>query len=615
MIKTMFAFFLLASLMLRAVDFPSSGGDFASETGWGQTVPVGQDVSFANNGTYWASADVIFAGMNNLAALATFDLEYGNGADVRTIGCSGFYLGAGGLSVLLSGGAWVSTGWFSACSDDATLKTRNNVLVLTNGVSVSAVDSYVSNKDTGNLLRISAGSILDLSGSLTMGVNDNGNNRLEILSGGRLSVKGAFQDGSTTGSKYRTMTSTANSVLIDGLGSALSVKGGTKSALNVGAWYCDNSIVVSNGGALENDYRMYIGCYATVTNTRVSVESGSTLSGALLVIGEAATGSVLRISGGSVASMSGNVNLGGYATAGCSGAIEVEDAEFSCKQLQIGIPGSRDCRVKVSGGQSVFTITKKNVSRYPFFTAGSGHEFVLDGATWRPSDNSMQLDEEADDCTVRLENGASLELIGGLFSGTNDVASCGNSFVVGNGSCFTGQFVRISRRNNSVVVSNGCLAAVSTASSGNSGVRIGDLLSNVTEVEGNLLALQGRSPQIRSVGAVRIVNGSTLRFDVPAEGFDAANVPITCSSLVIDGDSFLRATGVPELRKALKARTCYTLAVADEGLSIPNPILAAANKDLADSGCAHCKFGISDDGKELYLKVSPENIGLCIILR
>ena len=600
----------------NGVDFPSSGGNLASADDWGGAVPLNQDVAFRNSGTYESTADVTFAAISLFAQTAVFNLGGGGGA-AHSVSCSQFSFEEGSLNTTLSGGSWTSYGVFDVGSTNATVKARNNTLTLTNGVSVSAVNTYVSNKQTGNTLKVCDNSTLSLSGNLVMGVNANGNNRIEILSGGTVSVGGNFQDGSFSAAKYKTTSSTANSVLVGGSGSRLSVD----SYMTIGSVYCDNSVVVTNGAALENGNRIYVGAAATATNSSLSVVGGASVSGEDLMVGGGnATGSVFRVAGGSTATFTKDAYLGGYNTPGVDSRLEIENSDFTCRQLIIGRSSGIASTFRMSGANSSLTITRKNISQYPLFESGSGHQFILDGASWHHSDINLRLDNSASDSAVRLLNGASFVSDGGLYSGTNATASSGNTFYIGDGSCFTGQFMRISRRDNSVVVSNGCCSLVSQANSRNTGLRIGDNIEVVSDddIGGNRLVLQGRAPKIRSAKEVRIAKGSALLFEIPEDGLDAENVPIVCSNLVVDASSSIRASGVDAFRKALTGSTVvYTLVEAsDENLiSIPAAVLADANDDLAEQGCARCAFFVPDDKRRLCLRVRPANSGMKVIFR
>ena len=617
--KPRFVLTLFAGCAMCAsgVDFPSSGGDMSSASAWGSGgIPLNQDVAFSNSGTYVASNDLAFAAISLSAPAAVFDFAGPNGA-TPTISCSQFSFEAGNLAVTLSDGGWTSSGKFYVGSTNATVKARNNTLTLTNGVSVSAVETYVSNKQTGNTLKVCDNSSLSLSGDIFMGVNANGNNRIEITSGGTVSVGQNFQDGSFSAAKYKTTSSTANSVLVDGTGSRLSVD----NYMTIGAVYCDNSVVVTNGAVLENGYRIYVGAAATATNSSLSVAGEASVSGKDLMVGGGnATGSVFRVASGSTATFTQDAYLGGYNAPGVDSRLEIENSDFTCRQLIIGRFSGIASTFRMSGAGSSLTITRKNVSWYPLFESGSGHEFILDGASWHHSDINLRFDNSANDSAVRLLNGASLVSDGGLYSGTNTSASCGNTFYVGDGSCFTGQFMRISRRNNSVVVSNGCCSLISRADSRNTGLRIGDNIDVVSDddIGGNRLVLQGRAPKIRSAKEVRLARGSTLLFDIPENGLDTANVPIVCSNLVVDASSSIRAAGVDAHRKAMTGSTVvYTLveASAENLISIPAAVLADANADLTEQGCEKCVFVVSNDKRRLCLKVRPEHSGMKVIIR
>ena len=592
-------------------EFPGAGGDLSNGGDWGGTVPAGEDVSFANSGRYTSSEGVSFGAMAVLAPEAVFDLSSSGGA----VACTSFSLEAAGLDVTVSGGRLVSSGAFYGGSTNATVDAKNNTLVLENGANVSAQTVYVSNKKTGNTLRISENSVLDVSGDLFMGWNANGNNTLEVLSGGVLSVLN-FYDGWFSAPQHKTTSSTANRILVDGANTKMSVK----KTLTVGTVYCDNVLEVSNGATLENADRITVGGAVTATNSTISASGGAAVSGVELVIGEDSTNSVFRLAGDSSAVFSKDVYLGGRNGSGTDSRLEIDNSSFSCRELKIGGVCGIASKLLVSGAQARFAVTRKNVGYYPLFMYGSGHEFVLDGAQWHHSDINLRFDTAAGNSSVKLLNGAVFTTVGGFFFGTNLVSSCGNTFYVGEGSSFTGQFMRIYRENNSLVVSNGCVSLVSTASSTqNTGLRVGDSydVPEGMKVGGNRLVLQGSAPKVRSAKAVRIENASTLRFEIPPSGLDLANTPVVCSNIVVDASSSIVAAGAFEHSRRIPSTVTYTLVETSDAnrVSIPQAVIDAANLELVGQGCRKAFFSISDDRRFVYLTVKPAAGGLKLVVR
>ena len=592
-------------------EFPGAGGDLSNGGDWGGTVPAGEDVSFANSGRYTSSEGVSFGAMAVLAPEAVFDLSSSGGA----VACTSFSLEAAGLDVTVSGGRLVSSGAFYGGSTNATVDAKNNTLVLENGANVSAQEVYVSNKKTGNTLRISENSVLDVSGNLFMGCNANGDNALEVLSGGVLSVLN-FYDGWFSSAKHKTTSTTANRILVDGANTKMLVE----KTLTVGTVYCDNIFEVSNGAIVENKDRITVGGAVTATNSALVARQGASVSGVELVIGENSTNSVFKLEGASSAAFTKDVYLGGRNGAGTDSRLEIDNSSFSCRELKIGGASSISSKLIVSGAQSQFAITKKNVGYYPVFMYGSGHEFVLDGARWHHSDINLRFDTAAENSSVKLLNGAVFTTVGGFYFGTNLVSSSGNTFYVGEGTSFTGQFMRIYRENNSLVVSNGCVSLVSTASSTqNTGLRVGDSydVPEGMKVGGNRLVLQGSAPKVRSAKAVRIENASTLRFEIPPSGLDLANTPVVCSNIVVDASSSIVAADVFEHSRHVKSTVKYALVETsgENMVSIPQTVIDAANSDLEAQGCRRAFFSISDDRRFVYLTVKFASSGLKLVVR
>lgn len=594
-----------------AVEFPGHGGDLASEEAWGGEIPYGEDVSFVNNGRYTLSRELSFGAMGILAPETAFDLS----AEGAVVNCTSFSLESKGLGVTISGGRLVSSGDFHAGSTNSTVDAKNNTLVLANGANVTAVNTYVSNKKTGNTLRIAERSSLNLTGDIFMGWNANGNNALEVLSGGMLSVRN-FYDGWFSAAKHKTTSSTGNRVLVDGLNSKMTIQ----KALSVGAVYCDNVFEVSNGAVIENNDRITVGGTATATNSMIVASHGASVSGVELVIGEDSTNSVFRLDDGATATFTKDVYLGGRNGSGNDSRLEIENSSFSCRELKIGGTSSIASKLRMFGAQSQFAVTKKNIGYYPIFMYGSGHEFILDGAQWHHSDKNLRFDTAAENSSIKLLNGAVFTTDGGLYFGTNLTSSCGNTLYVGEGASFSGQFIRIYRENNSLVVSNGCVSLVSTSDSvQNSGLRVGDSydVPEGMKVGGNRLVLQGSAPKVRSAKAVRVENTSTLRFEIPSAGLDSANTPIVCANFVVDASSSLLAANVFEHSRQIKSAVKYALVETsgENKVSIPQTVIDAANLDLDAQGCRKAYFSISEDKRIVYLTVKSASSGLKVVIK
>ncbi len=541
-----------------AVEFPSAiGGDIASDgaDGWnGFLSDAAVEASFSGNGARYTASDDVTLGVVSVSGSSVFSLAG------RNVKMGGFHMIGRSRDTLFSGGILdVSNNGFWSCGQQGAYSGTSRLTVANGCMVTNASEIRISYKDSGNAFMVSEGSKV-YADTVLLGVNASCSNRIEVTSGGELHVKTHFNDGGIIKLSDLSGASTENSLIVDGEGALYECLGETR----IGRYFGRNRFEAKNGAKVRME-TLYVG--------------------------------------GKGQPSSGN-------------AARFENADVSCWRSALAVHyGSASNEVWIGGREASFSAKVNNNPRYPFFGEGGHNRFTLaDHVVWEYP-LSMALDTAASNNTLSVIGGAELSVAGVLFSGTNHVRSCNNAIFVGDGGKLAVAGLHIGRFGNGVTVSNATLVATSSKVS-NSGVRIGVKMANVdaASIFGNRLVLQGTSPSVRSENAVTIENGSELRFEVPANGYDADVVPIQSKRFVVDDTSCIRAIGVRTLQSRIGGTRSMALVRSAEPIAVGDAILASANGALANEGCVRARFSIADGGRELRLTV-PVTGGTVVVVR
>ena len=158
-----------------------------------------------------------------------------------------------------------------------------------------------------------------------------------------------------------------------------------------------------------------------------------------------------------------------------------------------------------------------------------------------------------------------------------------------------------------VVLSNGTVRTLGT----NAAIHFGDNFTYNQAVPvaspDNSLSVQGTNSLLLATGALSFNNTAKLRFDLPAEGF--CRTPIQVNSMTLSDDCEI-AVSCAAFREGLKRRARVTLAETENGVTVPDGVLSAANAALEDS---KARLSVTNDGKSLVLDVQAD-VGLTIMI-
>ena len=611
---------IVQTLWSATVTFPLKTGDIASDNadGWNGTKPGSSDVARFDKsvGAYTLSSDATFGSVSMMAS-GVFNLDTSGNHKIRA---SNFFLGYHNVGVTLNGGMLdlslatsaadnVPARQLAACNQNGvhwTTLALAKECVVTNASTVRLAYNGYSNK-----IRITDSSRVYSDSVLLCNNYSSSNCTLEVSSGGVLTcANGNFRDTAGTSAAYLVPADTENSVVVTGEGSKIELL--SKSHFfRIGDTYGRNSLSVSDGGELIVPYIFILGNSANGNGNSARFDTGAKFSFGTMKIGEnGSRGNMMEICGNATTGTCSSVYIGGSDTASACNTLVLRNASLSCNRVIVSSPaGSVSNAFYIVGSDTSFTAKVTTVARYPFFNKGAWNTFEMDGAEWNYWLN-MQIDEAASSNTIRFVNGARMNMGGGLFSGTNHIASCGNRVYVGSGSRVSLSFVYLSREDNVLTVSNATVVASGSDGSYNGNIKIGNRLQNVDPlgISGNGLVMQGEAPYISADRAMSFENGSFLRFEVAEGRYAPGHVPLSAASISWDASSSLDVCiAAPHENPGQ-----YVLASASGGITIPDAVLTAANASLSAQSNGRAKVVLKNGNKDLVLKVAK---GLVISFR
>ena len=447
---------LIAVGPLWAVQFPAATGDISSNgaDGWNGTMPGSTALAqFAKSdlGVYTVGSDVEF-GSIYVQKSATFNLHTSGN---HTVKLANFSVAENAKTAVLNGGIWdisgttsgtsnQDVGTFASCNKYSQYKT---VLLLANSCIVTNAERLiVSNGGGTNTIRITDSSRVYTARSALFNNAGAVDCLLEVSSGGVLTLlAGNLVDSGDNGA-----LDARNRIVVTGNGSKIicprTIPGNNPVGFVIGYVGGSNSLLVDDGGEVVAPYRLSVGHRASAYDNRAEFRNGARLSTSDLRVGEyGACGNMFEIRDRATATVSGGAYVGGYSAASSGNILNLNNATMSCARVAVSFyPGSYSNAFYIAGSDTSFTTTVTSMPRYPFVDRGAYNTFEMDGAEWNYWLN-MQLDTAAASNAIRFVNGARMNMLGGLYSGTNHVASCGNRVYVGSGAQMNLAFLHMSR--------------------------------------------------------------------------------------------------------------------------------------------------------------------------
>ncbi|MBP5543777.1 MAG: hypothetical protein ILM98_06865 [Kiritimatiellae bacterium] len=530
----------LATLCAAAADFPSAGGDIASNgaDGWNGAKPgSGEEAKFTQAGTYTASGDVTFGSVNFASDGLVFDLRSGN----RTVTLDGAtpVVGptAANATTHLKGGSWSGTGMALKNSDHIG---EGYTLMLTDGAVIMDAGTFSPGWGLKNNSIVLTGGSEIHANNFYLHQWPNTGTRLDVGDGSKVYTTSAFM----------VQTSDADApgyhlVDIHGAGSLLHVGGD----LNVGQRASHNTVRVRDGAKLEvttsgkslemgsgwvvsDHHVLEILNSATGEVAKIAMNRGDnrvTVSNAVLSATELLIGNTTRNQGGNVVEVldeaEATVGTTTFYTSGNS--LLVSNATYTVGTgFSLGSAATVTGNVvRVEGSDSTFNFSKN------LFGSGCNNTFELaNGAAWRLGGaNIMSMMDGGSNNVLRVTGGAVLD---------NTSEPAGNSDFWLNYENNTWEnntleilnvaTVKVERLfvhgvGTKIVVSNATLQASAT---GGYGIWLG----RGSGSSGQKLIVQGATPRV-ILNEYKSSTGSALRFEIPAEGYADGYVPVTARVL------------------------------------------------------------------------------------
>ena len=507
---------------------------------------------------------------------------------VLTSGWEAFALGAiyaGGSLTVADGGRVESAlnfvmgkgvkGWDSS----ATVHSGGTMSVSTNIIVGSAESTF------GHVLAVSnSSSVVSLTGNLSVGSGKNSHgNKVLVADGGEISVPGGrLHLGSGSGSCSNTL------YVVDGGTVAVS----SECKIGEGAGSHGNTVIVSRGGTFNAGNAIRIADSTTAYDNNLRITDGGSL--------------IVR----------NKVHIGGYSSDNRSGghnnSIYVSNATFSCSVVDFGVsPTCVSNRLHVAGSQTRFSMTYGSGS-IQLFGKGGWHEMMLsDGASWEYP-TTVYMDSNAFSNRFTIARGASFRTLNGgsLMSGSG-ADSCGNLMEILDGaSVGVSGRMELTRKDNSMVVSNATLMVGDK-------LYVGREITNVTaeDINGNRFEIHGSNTVVSVGDEFKIYRDSVLQINVPEAGYVGGIAPIQADAFVLGGSATLDIKGVVAMRQCRQRTKSRILLVHTEsGVTVPDSKIAALNASFVAAGVADCCVYVSEDGKDLILKV-PFRKGSVFIVR
>jgi len=571
----------------------------------------GESYAVTESGTFTLDAPSFYnLRLLNLAPECIFDQT----GDTVSAECAHSF---NGFSSAERAGTFFKGGWwdFSAAGQatnlwDATDTMSNRYTEFSDGAVATNV-SYVyvaGTAGTNNQLRLTGASSL-YGESLVLGraTTAGQKSKVTVDGGSLLSVSGALEF--SDGEKFRgAREQTGNSLTVSGEGSRLVVGGQTSLGRNRdasdsqymrfggntftvtdGATATLGALAVDTGGAYGGESnRVVFSNNARVTMTSLSFATAGSNGGR--------GGNLLEILDGAVVTNTGTMMFGMAGVRKELGnLIVISNATFDtalrnyASRTEYLIWGNGNSFV-LSGPDADFTIR----DRVKGYFCGNDNSFVIEnGATWSLPYNRFCYTYASSNNTIQVMTGATLNCPSGLLtvgeSNVGRTASALNKLVVESGAT-----VNTASSNDMYIYGIGCELTVDDGSVNCGGnVHVGSTESYDTNC---LARVCGTHPKMTIANSLNVKNGSCLRFELPATGYDAnaatSENPLldvgssTGKGVFIDETSCLELVGAEAMQSYLveanEVRKYVLIKANSGGINLPDGQLEALRAQLPE---------------------------------
>lgn len=415
---------------------------------------------------------------------------------------------------------------------------------------------------------------------------------------------------SSTDTPFRTDTNSGDggngTITVAGDGSILSAP---NSEFRFGYYAADQFLVVSNNASLVAT-NFYIGKNATAERARVLVADNA-LVAATNIYMHSINGNMTVSNNAKVTA--GTFDIGRVDSSDAVGAnvLITDGSTLTAKEITIRNPG---CGMTVSN--ATLTVDSTAADAIKVGCAGrTGGSFVLSGEdaqiVYNPSGNVDVFAADSGGAEFRIENGSTWKVAANQIASktsnsvfritangnfivdssqkfhfgpaattqANPASSLSNRLEVCDGGSLVIGDMRFSGHGNSLVISNGC---VSSAGSIQIGYRRSGWDSSYNSRD-CALVLRGERGQIDVTrGALQVLNGSVLRFEVPEDGYESDIIPLKVKSFSFDEGTKMEIDCEAFMYKGGKVTLVEV--TGNDGFLKANNMIAAVNASLPQ-GC------------------------------
>ena len=486
--------------LAATVTFPDAGGDLAN--GW-DVKPTSSDiVKIDKAGTYTLSDDATFKALQVTAGGSLF--SFGS----HKLTTTELYGSAKDSQIVFNGGTFDLAG---TATCQLAYNANNMNVVFTNGCIVTNVADFYASRYASHAKTEIAGNAKIYVDSLRLMGNGGSDNTLEIYDGGKLHVANRTYSDINAGSGHG-----GSWLVVRGAGSAFTAGG--NYPVYMGYQRHSNLICVSDGAT-----------FYSMGNGGVGLgHGGGTATNNCLLVENSATAQLANV----YCKNSGN-------------RILVSNATFNCSSFLLadGVGASNNL-FRAYGPATVLSLPGTD----PFGTSASQNNvFSLEGGVAWDCGARNALMARTHHSIFRMTGAGTIigETNRSFYFGDSTTSSSAissfnsvsNRLEILDGAIFKALKVLVMGIGNMMCVSNATLDVDATD---NVGLRVGYLMPNGYRGSTNcVFVLQGTTPKVRINGSYACVFnvGSTLRFEIPREGYAKGHVPLETSSALMFYDS------------------------------------------------------------------------------
>ena len=545
----------MAFLPVQAADFtfPSAGGNLASATEWGGTLPgTGDKIKIDQAGDYTLSGDVTFNSF--YVSIGGCNFTFGNHS-MTASASSGRGFGVepiGGAQTVFSGGLFDLSGTanIQACN---VAPVESSTVVFTNNCVVTNVNYFIATRGCKKNAKVSiSGGSKVYAKELYVAYDGGTEGVLDIYDGGQVHVTSRiYSEANGTVNSYA-----GHTLRVSGEGSRLNYTAGNN--VSWGFRQSCNTLMCIDGGTVNFSGTGGInlggsGSNVGATGNVLFVEHGAT---AIFPIIRSNT-DYNRIFVGDGASLTTAKLL----VSSRQNEIILSNATLSCSSTDFSlatVDNSTGNVFRAIGSDSSLALPE---SKY-WFQSGHHNMFSLEGgiklnvqcdALFTNSQHSVFRVTGAETEFGDSDGGLSNRFYIGDKNNQVTDACASNVLEVSDGAVFHSNNIYLMGIGNALVVSNGTVNIYTEM-----GLRAGyrDASRNSTNTIGSVVRLCGEKPKIKvsssAANACMFANQSILRFEIPEVGYAKGHVPISADGtfkfdatcrLEIDCAAFARSGG------------------------------------------------------------------------